>query len=93
MAIESDSILKGVMDVLNQLDITYNIFIFVQFTPYEQTFQILSKDTFPPIKNIIILFLNLNYFFVTVQIFTKFVIIPNIWNTNYIVIGLFKVLK
>jgi hypothetical protein len=50
VAIESDSILKGVMDVLKQLDITYNIFIFVQFTPYEQTFQILSKDTFPPIK-------------------------------------------
>jgi hypothetical protein len=42
------------MDVLKQLDITYIIFIFVQFTPYEQTFQILSKDTFPPINSRII---------------------------------------
>jgi hypothetical protein len=51
------------MDVLKQLDITYNIFIFVQFTPYEQTFKILLKDTFHPINNRIILLLSLNYFY------------------------------
>jgi hypothetical protein len=81
------------MDVLKQLDITYNIFIFVQFTPYEQTFQILLNNTFPPINNRIIILLSLIFFFCYCSIFYKFIIIPNSWNISYIVIGLFKVLK
>lgn len=35
----------------------------MQFTSYEQTFQILLKDTFPPINNRIILLLSLNYLY------------------------------
>ncbi len=81
------------MDILKQLDITYNIFIFMQFTPYEQTFQILLNNTFPPINNRIIILLSLNYFFVIVQFFTKFIIIPNSWNISCIIIGLFNVSK
>jgi len=81
------------MDILKQLDITYNIFIFMQFTPYEQTFQILLNNTFHPINNRIIILLSLNYFFVIVQFFTKFIIIPNSWNISCIIIGLFNVSK
>jgi len=32
-------------------------------------------------------------FSILVQFFSKFIIGPNIWNTNHIVVGLFRVLK
>jgi len=57
--------------------IGYNIYHF-DFTPYEQTFQILSKDTFPPINSTIIF---LFYFILFLLVF-KFYKIRN--NSKYL---------